>query len=86
MQSNIADVINEAAGSVSRGIKMYAKSKVIASDHSIVTSRVEICRGCESLEDVYGMEYCTKCLCAMWLKVRLASSRCPIGKWEPSEI
>jgi len=86
MQSNIADVINEAAGSVSRGIKMYAKSKVIASDHSIVTSRVEICRGCESLEDVYGMEYCTKCLCAMWLKVRLASSRCPIDKWEPSEI
>jgi hypothetical protein len=86
MQTNITDVVNEAAGSISRGIKMYAKTKVISSDHAIVKLRVNTCKSCQYLENLYGMEYCTKCLCAMWIKVRLASSRCPIGNWEPSEV
>jgi hypothetical protein len=40
-------------------------------------SRQDICDACESLKAYI----CDNCLCFMPIKVRLAETECPLGKW-----
>ena len=42
-------------------------------------SRLAICRACEHFATL--PQRCRRCGCLLSLKVRLASSHCPIGKW-----
>jgi hypothetical protein len=46
------------------------------SDQS--AERLEICHACPHYND----GRCRQCGCAMNLKVRLATSHCPLGKWK----
>jgi hypothetical protein len=55
----------------------FAASGFKVADAEERGRRLEICGGCES----YDEGRCRKCGCFMSLKARLASSRCPVGKW-----
>jgi hypothetical protein len=49
--------------------------------------RKSICKECEHwISSAWnGTGKCKKCGCSTWAKIRLATERCPIGKWEASE-
>lgn len=54
----------------------------IIHDEDILSARWSLCSGCEFLTE---SNRCTKCGCFMKVKHKLASARCPIGKWERHE-
>ena len=60
-----------------RGISERFKN-VIIHDQDIIDKRWDICKGCEFLNN----NKCDKCGCYMKVKTHIATSRCPIGKWE----
>ena len=62
-----------------RGISERFKN-VIIHDEDIVNRRWDICKGCEFLFKPTNTS--KKCGCFMKTKTKIATSRCPIGKWE----
>jgi hypothetical protein len=44
-----------------------------------LTKRLDLCVACEYLIN----NRCLKCGCFVEVKARLATSKCPIGKWQP---
>jgi len=62
-----------------RGISERFKN-VIIHDEDIVNKRMDICKSCEFL--LKPANNCKKCGCFMGVKTKIATSRCPIGKWE----
>lgn len=60
-----------AAGFVASGFKLVGEGEQ--------ARRLEICRGCEFFDAPRGK--CKKCGCWTLAKTRLASQKCPIGKW-----
>ena len=60
-----------------RGMSNRLKN-VILHDQDIIDKRWDICMGCEFLNN----NKCDKCGCFMKVKTRVATARCPIGKWE----
>ena len=52
---------------------------VIIHDEDVVNRRWDICKGCPELT---ASDRCKKCGCFMKVKTHIATSRCPIGKWE----
>ena len=49
--------------------------------------RKSICKECENwISSAWnGTGKCKKCGCSTWAKLRMATERCPIGKWEAVE-
>ena len=60
-----------------RGMSDRLKN-VMLHDQDIIDKRWDICQGCEFLNN----NKCDKCGCYMKVKTRVATARCPIGKWE----
>ena len=61
-----------------RGMSDRLKN-VMLHDQDIIDKRLDICNGCEFLTE---KNKCEKCGCFMKVKTRVATARCPIGKWE----
>ena len=53
---------------------------IIIHDEDIVNKRLDICKSCEFL--FKPTNTCKKCGCFMNAKTKIATQRCPIGKWE----
>lgn len=49
----------------------------------ILSERLEICKGCEFWDRTgfAGTGSCRKCGCSTQAKLRMATEKCPIGKW-----
>lgn len=45
--------------------------------------RLHICRSCEKYK--HHLNICGVCKCFMPMKTKLKKTKCPIGKWGPSE-
>lgn len=47
--------------------------------------RLQACKTCDLWDSsgFGGTGRCKKCGCSTWAKLRMATERCPIGKWEP---
>jgi hypothetical protein len=52
-------------------------------DEETLASRMEICKGCEFWDAAgfVGTGRCQKCGCSTQAKLRMATSKCPEGKW-----
>lgn len=50
----------------------------------ILAERKAACRACDQwdAQALKGSGRCKKCGCSTWAKLRMATERCPIGKWE----
>jgi hypothetical protein len=50
----------------------------------ILATREATCRACPEwdAEALNATGRCRKCGCSTWAKLRMASERCPVGKWE----
>lgn len=53
------------------------------AEDEVVQARKEICAGCEfwNQKAFGGTGRCMKCGCSTWAKLRMATEKCPIGKW-----
>jgi hypothetical protein len=62
---------------------------VLFADEGTFQKRIDVCMGCPHLMSTVGVNRCSICGCGLLLKVRLATSSCPINKWvrmTPTEI
>ena len=50
-----------------------------------LAEREATCRACPEWDAaaLNATGRCRKCGCSTWVKLRMATERCPIGKWEP---
>lgn len=67
------------AGNAARAAVEFAAAGFGTVDQAERERRLDICRSCQEYDARQGR--CRKCGCGMSLKARLASSKCPIGKW-----
>ena len=60
--------------------KLPARLKnILLHDKSIINARLAICGECEHF--IKTTSQCNQCGCFMRAKARLATSSCPVGKW-----
>ena len=68
---------------VNETIDMRTASPVVKNnmiyDEEILKMRWDLCLGCEFLTD---SNRCEKCGCFMQVKHKIATARCPMGKWD----
>jgi len=57
---------------------------IILHDQDIIDKRFSMCQDCEHF--ISATTQCKKCLCFMKVKTKLATARCPIGKWDKEVI
>ena len=57
------------------------------ANESETSKRKSICKDCEHwISSAWnGTGKCKLCGCSTWAKIRIATERCPIGKWEAVE-
>jgi len=50
----------------------------------ILADRESTCRACDQWDAtaLNNTGRCRKCGCSTWVKLRMATERCPLGKWE----
>ncbi len=53
---------------------------IILHDQDIIDKRFSMCQDCEHFINITSQ--CKKCGCFMKVKTKLATSRCPVGKWD----
>jgi hypothetical protein len=75
--------ISEMAASASKSLKSWAGSGFPKSTDEVVKSRLSICKECEFWDGkaLGGTGRCKECGCSTWAKLRMATERCPLGKW-----
>ena len=73
----------QMAASFGNSVLNFARNGFTTTDSETLAAREEICRGCEfwDSEALNGTGRCRKCGCATWAKLRMATEKCPIGKW-----
>jgi hypothetical protein len=71
-------------------LKQFIKSahRFIQNDFKCVSEkqfdeRIEICNHCPEwdAQALNATGRCRKCGCSTWAKLRMATERCPLGKW-----
>ena len=65
-------------------MQKFAVSGCKQSLPEILAKRESICRACDQWdsEAFHSTGRCRKCGCSTWAKLRMATERCPLGKWE----
>lgn len=71
--------VSSALGSASN----WAISGFPLTQKDILKSRIEVCVGCDLWDSAGfgGTGRCKKCGCSTQAKLRMASEKCPLGKW-----
>jgi predicted Zn-ribbon and HTH transcriptional regulator len=69
---------------LSKSIIKWSNNKFHIVSNKILNDRLEICKSCEFWDNsgYIGTGKCKKCGCSTWAKLRMATERCPMGKWE----
>jgi hypothetical protein len=67
----------------SSAVSNFARSGFYATPPQILATRVATCRACPEWDAAAfkGTGRCRKCGCSTWAKLRMATERCPMGKW-----
>ena len=74
---------SQMAANLGSSIAKFARSGFTTTDPDTLASRMDTCKACD-LWDAAGMAgtgRCRKCGCSTQAKLRMASEKCPIGKW-----
>jgi predicted Zn-ribbon and HTH transcriptional regulator len=66
----------------------FARSGFVATPPEILAEREATCRACTEwdAEALNKTGRCKKCGCSTWAKLRMATERCPLGKWEAVSV
>ena len=70
--------------SASKSLKAWAESGFKQTPQKTIEDRLDVCKKCEFWDAaaLNNTGRCLKCGCSTWAKLRLATERCPLGKWE----
>ncbi len=79
---SIKEMFVNLTGSALDTLKMLKEKGVVLADDATFEKRISICETCPYLISTMGINRCNICGCGLTMKVRLASSECPIGKWK----
>jgi hypothetical protein len=62
----------------------FAKKGFATTPPEILATREATCRACPEWDAtaLNNTGRCRKCGCSTWAKLRMATERCPLGKWE----
>jgi predicted Zn-ribbon and HTH transcriptional regulator len=62
----------------------FARSGFSTTPPEILAQREATCRACHEWDSaaLNATGRCRKCGCSTWAKLRMATERCPLGKWE----
>ena len=73
----------EMATSLVRSAGNFARSGFALADAETLASRQSVCRSCEQWDaaGMAGTGRCRFCGCSTQAKLRMASEKCPLGKW-----
>jgi hypothetical protein len=73
----------EMVKSATKSAAIWANHGFQYTDEKTLKERMEICSKCEfwNSESLMGSGRCMKCGCSTWAKLRMATEKCPIGKW-----
>lgn len=74
---------NKMRSAILAGSKFTA-SGFSATPPEILATREATCRACPEWDAaaLNATGRCRKCGCSTWAKLRMATERCPMGKWE----
>ena len=66
----------------------FARSGFATTPPEILAQRETTCRACPEwdAQALNSTSRCRKCGCSTWAKLRMATERCPLGKWEPVSV
>ena len=84
IERNNNNPVLKQAVSFSKSFVNWANNRFLQTPSENLIIREKICRDCEqwSEESFNKTGRCKICKCSTWAKLRMASERCPIGKWE----
>lgn len=76
---NILTMTKSLANSTAK----WAANKFAKTDEETLIKRSEVCQSCEfwNAKAFNNTGRCLKCGCSTWAKLRMATEKCPIGKW-----
>jgi len=74
----------EKAKSLASSVSSFAASGFKTATQEQFATRLEICSSCEFWvkEGFGGTGKCNKCGCSTQAKLRMASAKCPVDKWQ----
>jgi len=67
-----------------KSLRRFTEAGMPSVSPEALASREAICRACPEwdAQALNATGRCRKCGCSTWAKLRMATERCPIGKWE----
>ena len=77
------DRADSALTAVAQASVRFARSGFAATPPDILAEREAACRACPEWDAaaLNSTGRCRKCGCSTWAKLRMATERCPLGKW-----
>ena len=66
-----------------KSLKRFAEAGMPSVSTEVLATREATCRACPEWDAtaLNNTGRCRKCGCSTWAKLRMATERCPIGKW-----
>mgnify|MGYP003335910086 FL=1 len=91
MKKEVFEWVVEKVGGESQAVQLlnamskWRSSNFATTQPEILAAREATCRACPEwdAQALNATGRCRKCGCSTWAKLRMATERCPIGKWEP---
>jgi len=76
--------LGKQASTLGKALTSWTRSGFTATPPEILAEREATCRACPEWDAkaLNGTGRCHKCGCSTWAKLRMATERCPLGKWE----
>jgi len=77
----------EKGAALFSAVTRFARSGFATTPPEILATREATCRACPEwdAQALNATGRCRKCGCSTWAKLRMATERCPLGKWEAVE-
>jgi predicted Zn-ribbon and HTH transcriptional regulator len=84
VKSEIHPSVWEQMKNAGFAVSKFAASKFEPTPPDILSYRETTCKACPEWDSaaLRNTGRCRKCGCSTWAKIRMATERCPLGKWE----
>ena len=82
--STIEETLDNVIVQSGKSTRGFASPDLSTTNPEILATREATCRACPQwdAEALNKMGRCRECGCSTWAKLRKATERCPLGKWE----
>jgi len=84
MLTNLPPDIFEMVNTMFKAAANFTRSGFATTPPEALATREATCRACPEWDAtaLNNTGRCRKCGCSTWAKLRMATERCPLGKWE----